>query len=698
MKLKQSLPCLLAVATLTGCSSDSSSTSTPTPSTNTPQITIPTYDYQLNTDDQLEDLDGMSSATVLDEEDGYGDTSYQIFYQSNSRDELLLDRYPTADALVFFALSEPYRLDSDVPVDVVHQTVKEALGSRYDSVRNSFQLIGQSAYYSELASSEDPASVQAYYSMGFDDLANGWFEGLSAEEISTIKSSILQYYDINDLLNVNHYTKLEGIQDLIIYADIISSVHDYIQDQSAETQNILNQLVERVLHDRGSITVDDYTTMITTSLTVRELMNAVEDLETNLPGEILQGEWNLTPKRVGYFSADVHYGMSVIESIQSEVGTATYRNVTETRGSDNVTSKTARLYLPKIEGEGYFVLTIQEIVFDEENIYSYVNVESASISTFNTLLAQDLHRTNVSTLTEMYGLTVESLDPLPEEESQDDHGEEEDHDDHGEDDLDVDGMSSATPEFVTLSTPNGSGDVIEVIVPHFPEKVAILDYNFFDFAIAIGFPDRFERLLIQDNLPSNFQSYLLGDNNLSDTMNFNDLSEIIAFAPDVIFISQQFAFLYEELSAIAPVVLTLIDENDPYGSYLENIARFSSVFAVQENSDGFTDGYTERLNSLREKASGKTGAIVSVSEGTLVSESSYGSLIFQGLGMTDFGGTITLADVETLDYLFVLSDDGSLVLETAVPVVSLDRDAWVHTSSGLLGMGQMISDLERGIS
>lgn len=707
MKTKQILPCVLALACLTSCSKKEAEP-VANVGTSSSSNNASSYNFNFNTtttNTSTTEIDEMSSATVLDES-GYGDSSYEVFYQHASRDELLLEQYPSADYLVYEALAEPFVLDSGIPLEIIHQTVREALGGRYESIRNSFDFITRENYLAEIYSSEDPYAVQSYYSLGLEDLSPYWFEGLSTQELELITPYLLRFYNINDLLAVNHYSSVFGMEHVLDYGQKLSAIETYLSSQPESVKTTSRELLNKVLYESNSISQSQHTEMLTDTMTVRELLSTVEAINEAVSSELLLGDWALSPKRIGYFGSDKHYGLSTIESIQATVSGKQYANVTETQSGTNVTSKTARLYIPKIEAEDYFVITLQEIIFDEDHIFTYIDVESASISTFNTLMAQDLHNTNILKIRDSYGLEIINTETSPEqttdqstEETPEDTTEEST--ESSEEELDVDGMSSATPEYVTVSTPNGSGGYVDVTVPHFPEKVVILDYAFFDYAAAIGIDSRFECLMIKDGVPSHLQGNLQGDINLSNTINVGDVTEIQNFQPDVIFANSQYAYLYDSLSQIAPVIMTDLNPYAPYDSFVENVARIDSIFSLQTNSAEFTNTYAQRVQSLKEKASGKKAVILSISDGALTVENTHGSMLFNELGMQNPAETAQTLSVEDLnqlapDYIFVLYNDGSVALD--VPTTALNAETWTIMPSGLRAMGEMISNLEAGIS
>lgn len=408
------LPLSLALMSLVSCSSESSSsTNSATTSTQT-SPTLPTVTAPVVTTVPDVVVDAVSSATVLIEGVGYGDSSYEVFYKNTDASQLLLDCYPSADFLVFQALSSNYNLDSDIPIEVIHQTVRESLGDGYSEIRNSFNLISREEYYAQIASASNPQGIRDQYSLSFDDLAEDWFSGLTDEEVTLVKNSILTYYSINDLMNYSHHSELSGLDALIALETTLSELDAYLATQDEATQTTMKALANRVLYETQSVRSDEYILQFSSSLTVRELLDLSLALGEFFPAPLIAEESNLDPLRIEQYATSKHYGLSVIETIlptgSGDKMSETYSNLKETIGTDQASSKSVRLYLEKTEPKSYFVVTIQEMRYDANNIYTYLSVENATISTFNTSMAQELHTKNVQRIEDLLSNTHETED------------------------------------------------------------------------------------------------------------------------------------------------------------------------------------------------------------------------------------------------------------------------------------------------
>lgn len=539
---KNILPLALMLMGATACSSNSTTT-TPTPSTTTtPVAPSIAYSNSVGTTSSDTGIDATSSATVLKAEESYGDSSYHVIYKHSDSGEFLLQSTPSAEDMVLSALSVPFVVDSVIPLEILHQSVRESMGTGY-----------------------------------------------------------------------------ETLKDLMIADGIIEE-----------------------------------------------------------------------------YATSRHYGISEIESFVPYPSGVTVENVVETVISGDITCQSARLYLPKldsVDAKEYLIVTLLEIQIDADNIYTYLEVGSATISTYNTDMALEFLHDTLKELEATYGLQFtkpEIIDPDQLE-----------LDPIDPDQLELDAMTSATPEFHYISNINASGEDVTTEVGHFPNKMAYLDYSAFDVATAIGIAGQYEQVVIQEDMPSILKDGINNDIDLSVMMANGDFSAVAALEPGVIFLNSAFLSHYDTLSAIAPVVV--VEESATYEEYLEMVDRISVMYSVQYLTDAFVADYLPRLDALADVAQGKSGLVVSAKDGVLSIVTDNVTLAFHQLNLTQLGENknnqeISLEEIETWnpDYLFVLDFDGSFP-STERTTISLDVPAWTQLGNGILGMNQMISDLEKGI-
>lgn len=387
-----------------------------------------------------------------------------------------------------------------------------------------------------------------------------------------------------------------------------------------------------------------------------------------------------------YDSSD-NFGISAIHAlVSSPTGT---EGMEETQVTGELTSHSARLYLPIVGSSGdYYILTIQEIILDEEHSFTYIEQGTATISTFNQDMALDLLEQNIQTINRDYGfdLSIPTLATDSSEES--------------EESVELDGVSSATPEYHIIETENATGQLVKVSVSHFPNKAVYLDYSAFDVAIALGIGGQYEQLHIRDDMPSLLETGVNNDINLSTYLAEQDYSLLEDFEPNVIFINKESAHLYDVLSEIAPVIVTDTGESSSFDQYLANLERMSVMYSVQYLIDGFAGDYASRLATLSSQTSGKTALIQVWKDGGFTAATTGYDWVFESLELDNLAENVahsTDFSAVSPDYRFVLDYDGTMP-EQDYPVIPLELSPWTQHSGGILAMDLMISDLEQGIS
>ncbi len=534
---KNLLPIMLLLGATTACSSKSEPSVT-TPSTNT--NTGSSYVAPVTPNPQVE-VDAVSSATAVKAEQSYSEIN-EVIYKNPNMDSLLLENAPSFYDILFQALETTVLPNSTIPLEVIHNTMKESLGDSYQTVlenRNSLEII------------------------------------------------------------------------------------------------------------------EEY------------------ELSENL-------------------------GISVIESIVSSSKEGNSDSLTETLASTEVSSKAARIYIPKVGTNEYFVVTLQEIVLDDDNIFTYTEVGTATISTFNTDMAKELLVKNISNINEQYQLDI-AIPDFSQEDSTLDASE------NTEEDAEMDALSSASPAFHDVETENGLGQLVQVSVKHFPNKIAYLDYSAFDVALTVGIAGQYEQMLIQDQLPSVLAGGVNNAQDLTNSLANGDFSSIASFEPDIIFITREQAQHYDVLSKIAPVIVSDTGNSTSFENYIQNLNRMSTMYSIQYLIDAYVADYSQRLEALKPNTSEKTALVMIYKNGAFTAANSGFELLFDTLSMSNLGSNIEVSgDFSQLtpDFAFILDYDGtapSLPFSSGT-TISLDIPAWTLHSGGILGMEQMIQDLEQGIS
>ena len=288
-----------------------------------------------------------------------------------------------------------------------------------------------------------------------------------------------------------------------------------------------------------------------------------------------------------------------------------------------------------------------------------------------------------------------------------------------------------TPDKVTITSLNGSGEAVELEVPYDPQRIAILDMASLDILDALGVAEG--RVVgSADTSLEYLQSYVTDENvaNLG-TIKEADLEAVMACAPDIIFIGGRLASSYDALSEIAPVVYLATDtELGVVESVRKNASTIASIFGLEEQVDALMADFDARIQALAEFAAGRTAIVGMCTSGSfnVLGNDGRCSIIGREIGFENIGVD---ADIDTSthgneasfefiveknpDYIFVMDRDAAigtdgaqlareimeneLVMGTAAyqngSIVYLAHPAvWYTAEGGITALDLMLQDLE----
>ena len=262
----------------------------------------------------------------------------------------------------------------------------------------------------------------------------------------------------------------------------------------------------------------------------------------------------------------------------------------------------------------------------------------------------------------------------------------------------------AVPETVIIRSYNGEKEQIELEVPYDPQRIAILDMASLDIIDALGLGDR-----VVGSAPTTIDylsDYVPDDSNgiaNLGTIKNADLVEVAACEPDVIFIGGRLSAVYEDLSAIAPVVyLSVEPEKGVVKSTAENARTIASIFGEEFDS---------RIQAVREQYEGKN-AIVGMYSGSnynVLGNDGRCSLIGNELGFHNLGadaGEITSthgneASWETIvnlnpEYMFVLDRNSAISSTEGNPAVqeAIENELIKELDVYIQALDVMLQDIE----
>ncbi|MCH1942694.1 siderophore ABC transporter substrate-binding protein [Holdemania massiliensis] len=290
------------------------------------------------------------------------------------------------------------------------------------------------------------------------------------------------------------------------------------------------------------------------------------------------------------------------------------------------------------------------------------------------------------------------------------------------------GQSEQKPnETMTVTTLNGSQEMISVEVPVDPQRIAVLDMAVLDMLDNWGLGDR-----VVGMPKSSTVDYLKAYNENEAIANLGTLKEVnmealMASEPDVIFISGRLSDQYEALSKIAPVVYLSTDAQlGVVESVKQNAMKVASLFKMEEKAAEQLQHFDSRVEALRQAAQGKTAVIgmVTSSNFNTLGNGSRCSLIGNEIGFTNLADDVDSthgneSSMELLvklnpEYIFVLDRDSAINTEGAKlaeevmnneltaktlaaqqgHIVYLTPTVWYLAEGGITALDVMLQDLE----
>jgi len=311
---------------------------------------------------------------------------------------------------------------------------------------------------------------------------------------------------------------------------------------------------------------------------------------------------------------------------------------------------------------------------------------------------------------------------------------------NNDEEKDKGGTGLENPSTVTIQSLNANKELVDLEVPYDPERIAILDMPALDTVDALGLGDRIvgsAKVTIEyltDYNPDDSEGKIM---NLG-TVKTADLEKVAACEPDIIFIGGRLSSVYEDLSAIAPVVYLAVDyEKGVVESTKDNAKTIASIFGKEDEIDAKMNGFQTRIDALKTVLDGKNvllGMYNSNALGLMDTESQL-NLIAKELGAKNLGETVgevekathgEEASWETIitlnpEYMFILdrstatgaADEGILgareVIENDL-IKELDvykegkivyliehANVWYTSTGGIQALDTMLADLEAAL-
>ena len=290
---------------------------------------------------------------------------------------------------------------------------------------------------------------------------------------------------------------------------------------------------------------------------------------------------------------------------------------------------------------------------------------------------------------------------------------------------------STEPTSVTITTLNGQKEQTQLEVPYNPERIAILDLAALDIIDSIGVGDK---VVGMAQTSIDYLSQYSENKSIKNlgTIKEADIEAVMECEPDIIFIGGRLSASYDKLSEIAPVVYLSTDSSiGLVESTLKNAKTIASIFGKENEVEDKINQYNDRINNLKNIASGKNALVGMTTSGSfnILGNDGRCSIIGNEIGFNNLGATGNTsthgneASFETVvaknpEYIFVMDRDkaiGTAGAASAKEIVENDLvkstpayknnhivylenpNVWYTAEGGIQALDMMLKDLEKGL-
>ena len=287
------------------------------------------------------------------------------------------------------------------------------------------------------------------------------------------------------------------------------------------------------------------------------------------------------------------------------------------------------------------------------------------------------------------------------------------------------------PTSVTITTLNGQKEQTQLEVPYNPERIAILDLAALDIIESIGVGDK---VVGMAQTSIDYLSQYSENKSIKNlgTIKEADIEAVMECEPDIIFIGGRLSASYDKLSEIAPVVYLSTDSSiGLVESTLKNAKTIASIFGKENEVEDKVNQYNDRINNLKNIASGKNALVGMTTSGSfnILGNDGKCSIIGNEIGFNNLGATGNTsthgneASFETVvaknpEYIFVMDRDkaiGKAGAASAKEIVENDLvkstpayknnhiiylenpNVWYTAEGGIQALDMMLKDLEKGL-
>lgn len=201
------------------------------------------------------------------------------------------------------------------------------------------------------------------------------------------------------------------------------------------------------------------------------------------------------------------------------------------------------------------------------------------------------------------------------------------------------------PSTITISALNGERAATEVEVPYDPQRIAVLDMPALDILDSLGLGDRIVgSAAVSIEYLTDYNPDASGGRIMNlGTVKTADLEKVAACEPDIIFIGGRLSSVYNDLSAIAPVVYLSVDyTKGVVQSTADNAKTVASIFGKEGEVDAMMEGFQARIDALKTVLEGKDVLLSMYNSNALglMDTESQLNIIAKELGANNLGETV----------------------------------------------------------
>ena len=296
------------------------------------------------------------------------------------------------------------------------------------------------------------------------------------------------------------------------------------------------------------------------------------------------------------------------------------------------------------------------------------------------------------------------------------------------------------PASIKITALNGDCAETEVEVPYDPQRIAVLDMPSLDILDSLGLG---ERIVGSAAVSIEYLTDYNPDDTNGRVMNLGtvktaDLEKVAACEPDVIFIGGRLSSVYNDLSAIAPVVYLSVDyEKGVVQSTADNAGIIASMFGMEDEIDASMEGFQERIDALKTVLEGKNVLLSMYNSNALglMDTESQLNILAKELGANNLGETVgevekaTHGEEASWETVITLNPEYMFVLDRSTATGAADEEVlgareviendlikelnvykegkivyfiehanvWYTSTGGIQALDTMLSDLEAAL-